>query len=165
MWFVKNMAMRLSRVLLRCIPVLLFACFLPEPFGLRLPPNALCGILCPVSMLLGFLVLIAFSMLVYISAFYTLSSTGIRILTASLIEFLSGAIIPIPFFPTWLQPVIQALPFASIQNTPFLIYTGHLSVSEALSSMGIQLLWLIALITLGRCIMKAATRRVVVQGG
>lgn len=165
MWFVKNMAIRLSRVVLRCAPILLFAVFLPDPFGLRLPPDLLSGLLCPLSMLLGFLVLIAFSMLIYISAFFTLSSTGIRILTASVIEFLAGAVIPIPFFPLWLQPVINALPFASMQNTPFLIYTGHLSAADALSRMAAQMLWLVALVILGRLLMNKATRKVVVQGG
>lgn len=165
MWFVKNMAIRLSRVVLRCVPILLFAAFLPEPFGLRLPPDALSAALCPLSMILGFLVLIAFSMLIYISAFFTLSSSGIRILTTSVMEFLAGAVIPVPFFPLWLQPVINALPFASMQNTPFLIYTGHLSPAQALQSMGLQLVWLAALLLLGRLLMKKATGKVVVQGG
>ena len=31
MWFVKNMAIRLSRVVLRCVPLLLFAAVLPDP--------------------------------------------------------------------------------------------------------------------------------------
>jgi ABC-2 type transport system permease protein len=165
MWFVKNMAIRLSRVVLRCAPILLFAAFLPDPFGLRLPPDALSSLLCPLSMILGFLVLIAFSMLIYISAFFTLSASGIRILTTSVMEFLAGAVIPIPFFPTWLQPILNALPFASMQNTPFLIYTGHLSLTQALQSMGLQLIWLVALLTLGRLLMKKATTKVVIQGG
>lgn len=165
MWFVKNMAIRLSRVVLRCAPILLFAAFLPDPFGLRLPPDVLSSLLCPLSMILGFLVLIAFSMLIYISAFFTLSASGIRILTTSVMEFLAGAVIPIPFFPTWLQPILNALPFASMQNTPFLIYTGHLSPTQALQSMGLQLIWLVALLALGRLFMKKATGKVVVQGG
>ena len=165
MWFVKNMAIRLSRVVLRCVPLLLFAAVLPDPFGLRLPPDALSALLCPLAMILGFLVLIAFSMLIYISAFFTLCSTGIRILTTSVMEFFAGAVIPIPFFPTWLQPIINALPFASMQNTPFLIYTGHLSSTQALQSVGLQLIWLIGLLVLGRLLMKKATGKVVVQGG
>ena len=40
MWFVKNMAIRLSKVVLRCLPILLVAALLPAPFGMRLPPGA-----------------------------------------------------------------------------------------------------------------------------
>lgn len=165
MWFVKNMSIRLSRVVLRCVPVLLLAAFLPAPYGIRLPPDLSCAVLFPVSMVAGFLVLIAFSMLIYISAFYTISSTGIRILTASVMEFLAGGVLPIPFFPQWLQPVMYALPFASMQNTPFLIYTGHLSAQEALQSILLQLVWLTALVIAGRLMMKRATVKVIVQGG
>ena len=165
MRFVKNMAIRLSRVVLRCVPILLFAVLLPDPFGLRLPPDISSALLCPLSLVLGFLVLIAFSMLIYISAFFTLSSTGIRILATSVLEFFAGAVIPIPFFPNWLQPYLNALPFASMQNTPFLIYNGHLSPADALHSIALQLLWLVGLTLLGQLLMKKATRKVVVQGG
>ena len=165
MWFVKNMAIRLSRVVLRCAPILLVAAFLPFPYGIRLPENLTCAVLFPISMLLGFGVLIAFSMLVYISAFFTISSTGIRILVSSVLEFLAGALIPIPFFPEWLQPVMYALPFASMQSTPFLIYVGHMTPAEALKSIMLQLVWLIGFILLGRLLMAAAQKKVVVQGG
>lgn len=165
MWFTKNMAIRLSRVLLRCFPILLAAVFLPAPFHLTLPPDCLSGILFLVSVTLGFLVLISFSMLIYISAFYTISSIGIRILATSVIEFFAGAIIPIPFFPEALQPMMYALPFASMQNTPFLIYTGQISGGEILKSIVLQLIWLAVLILIGRLLMKRALKKVIVQGG
>lgn len=165
MWFVKNMAIRLSRVVLRCGPVLLVAALLPAPFGVRLPQSLWAALLFPVSMILGFLVLIAFSMLIYISAFYTLSPMGIRILATSVMEFLTGALIPIPFFPEWLQPIVNALPFASMQNIPFLIYTGHMGFPEALKGMGVQLLWLAGLLLIGRLLMRKSLKKAVIQGG
>lgn len=165
MWFVKNMSIRLSRVVLRCVPVLLVAAVLPKPFGVQPPADAVAAVLFPVSMILGFLVLIAFSMLVYISAFYTVSPMGIRILATSTMEFLAGAVIPIPFYPQWLQNILNLLPFASMQNTPFLIYAGYLTAGEAVRSMVLQLLWLLALLMLGRVLMKKALKKVVVQGG
>jgi len=165
MWFTKNMAVRLSRVVLRCMPILLVAALLPAPFGMRLRASVLSGLLFLLSSILGFLVLVAFSMLIYISAFYTVSPTGIRILATSVLEFLTGALIPIPFFPEWLQPVMYALPFASMQNTPFLIYTGYVSMSEVAQAIGLQMFWLVVLVVLGRCWMKLAMKKVVVQGG
>ena len=164
-WFVKNMAVRLSRVVLRCVPVLLVAALLPAPYGVMLPRSWSAALLFPVSLVLGFLVLVAFSMLIYISAFYTLSPMGIRILASSVMEFFCGALIPIPFLPEWLQPVMYALPFASMQNTPFLIYTGHLDPQTALERIGLQLLWLALLLAAGRLLMANAQKKVVVQGG
>ena len=85
---------------------------------------------------------------------------GVRILATSVIEFFAGALIPIPFFPQWLQPFIYALPFA-----PFLIYTGFLSGWEAVKSIGLQLVWFFALFALGQLLIKHAIKKVVVQGG
>ncbi len=165
MWFIKNMAIRLSRTALRCAPVLLIASCLPAPFGLSLPPNAAMGLLFLFSLILGFLVLISFSMLIYISAFYTISPMGIRILAIPIVEFFAGSVMPIPFFPKALQPVFYSLPFASMQNTPFLIYAGHLGGAEALRRIALQLFWFAALLIVGRMLMKRALKKVVVQGG
>ncbi|MBQ7337263.1 MAG: ABC transporter permease [Clostridia bacterium] len=165
MWFVKNMALRLSRVVLRCLPILLIAAVLPSPFGIRLPATPLAAFLFLISAMLGFFVLIAFNMLIYISAFYTVSPVGIRILATSVVEFFAGAVIPLPFFPTYLQPILNALPFASIQNTPFLIYTGVLDGQDACRTIMLQCLWLAALVVIGLLLMRRALRKVVVQGG
>lgn len=165
MWFVKNMATRLSRVMLRCFPLLLVAALLPAPYGLSLPTSPLALLMFLISMLLGFLVLIAFNMLVYISAFYTISPMGIRILVTSVLEFLAGAVVPIPFFPEWLQPLMYALPFGSIQSTPFLIYVGHLEPTAGFSAVVLQAAWLLALVMIGRIMMRHALKKVVVQGG
>lgn len=165
MWFTKNMAIRLSRMMLRCLPILLISAFLPAPFHITLPPDWLSGVLFLISVILGFLVLISFSMLIYISAFYTISPMGIRILATSVTEFFAGAIIPIPFFPEAVQPILYALPFASMQNTPFLIYTGHIDGIDALKSIALQIVWFAALLIVGHILMKRALRKVVVQGG
>lgn len=165
MWFTKNMAIRMSKMMLRCLPILVVAAFLPHPYGVTLPPDLMSGALFLLSVILGFLVLVSFSMLIYISAFYTLSPMGIRILATSVIEFFAGAVIPLPFFPEALQPIMYALPFASMQNTPFMIYVGHISGAEAIKSILLQLVWLVALVIIGRITMNRALKKVVVQGG
>jgi len=165
MWFAKNMAQRLARVVLRCVPILLVAALLPEPFGMTLPVSWEAGVLFSASLVLGFLVMIAFIMLIYISVFYTISPTGIRILAATLAEFLSGSLIPIPFYPEKLQKLLYALPFASTQNTPFLIYTGYLDTATALERMGLQLVWLAVMVSLGLLLTNRALKKTVIQGG
>lgn len=165
MWFVKNMAIRLSRVVLRCFPILLVVALLPAPYGIAAPESLPAFLMFLISMLMGFLVLVAFNMLVYISAFYTVSPMGIRILVTSVLEFLCGAVIPIPFFPEWLQPLMYILPFGSMQNTPFLIYVGHLSPAAGWQAIGLQVIWLCVLVLIGKGIMRHALKKVVVQGG
>lgn len=165
MWFIKNMSVRLSRAVLRCMPILIVAAFLPEPYNISLPVSLSAGLLFLLSMTLGFMLLVAFSMLIYISAFYTLSPMGIRILTISVLEFFTGAIIPLPFFPESLQTLLYLLPFASIQNTPFQIYNGYMKGNEVSAAIMIQAVWLLVLLASGKLLMKQALRKVVVQGG
>lgn len=165
MWFVKNMAMRMARVALRCLPILVVAALLPAPYGLRMPVSFGMGMLFLVALALGFLVSVSFVMLVYISAFYTLSSSGVRVLGASVVEFLSGVVIPLPFFPEKLQRVLNLLPFASMQNTPILIYTGHMDPGEAMGAIGLQLFWLVFLGGFGLVLIRRALKTVVIQGG
>ena len=170
MWFVRNVADRLSRAVLRCMPILLVALLLPAPYRLILPPDPVLFALFLLSMLLAFMLVVAFCMLVYISAFYTVSSLGVRIIAASVSELLTGAVVPIPFFPDPVREIAQALPFAYMQNIPLRIYSGDISLAgsgehSALLSIGMQLLWLAALVIAGRLWMGRALKKVVVQGG
>ena len=165
MWFVTGLAVRTSRALLRFAPILLVAVFLPAPYSLGLPAGPLAALLFVFSMALGLCVIVALSMLIYISTFYTVSPLGVRVLAGTLMEFFAGGVLPLPFFPDALRTILYALPCASIQNTPFLIYTGHLRSREALLELLLQAVWLVLLVALGRFWMRRAIRRTVVQGG
>ena len=121
--------------------------------------------LCVLSFCLGALVVAAFGMLIYISAFFTISPMGVRLIAVSLVDFLSGSIIPIPFFPKALQLIFSILPFGAMQNVPFRIYGGDLNGIEAIVSILLQAFWLAVLIWIGRMMMKKALHRVVIQGG
>lgn len=165
MWFVKNMALRLARAVLRCMPILVVAAFLPYPYGLSLPPDIIALICFIVSAIIGFCLVIAFCMLLYISTFFTISPLGVRVAAAALSEILCGAVVPIPFMPDGLRQVVELLPFASMQNLPLRIYSGNIAGDEMIKLMLLQVFWLIFLITVGVLWMRYALKRVVVQGG
>ena len=78
MWFVRGLAVRLSKAVLRCMPILIVSCFLPSPYGLTLPGDITTWVLTLLSMTLGLLLIVAFNMIVYMSVFYTVSSQGIK---------------------------------------------------------------------------------------
>ena len=104
-------------------------------------------------------------MIFYVITFYTISPKGIHSLIVPLVEFFSGAIIPLPFFPDSLQKVLNLLPFASIENTPYLIYVGYIPVEKALWSIALQVFWALVLAGVGILWMRRSLRRVIVQGG
>lgn len=164
-WYARSVANRLSKALLRCVPILTVAVFLPRGYGLTASvsfPAFLCFL---VSLTMGLLVMVALNMLVYGSCLFTVSGDGMRILFASLAEFLAGQVIPLPFFPERVQRILELIPFASTGNVPFRIYGGDLAGSEALRAMGIQILWLVILVAAGRLLCARGERRAIVQGG
>ncbi|MCK9861239.1 ABC-2 family transporter protein [Paenibacillus sp. ATY16] len=164
-WYAKLLAQRLASAILRCVPILLVAFLLPKPYNLTMPPTATTFALFVVTLLLGLAVNIAISMFIYISVFWTMSPVGSTLVIAVIGEFLAGMIIPVPLMPSWMQAITYALPFRWTADFPFRVYSGQIPQSEAVWGILIQVVWLAALILLGRWCLKRALRQVVVQGG
>lgn len=165
MWFFRSVANRLSRAMLRCVPILVFASFLPKPYGISGPASLRHFGWFLLAMLLGFLVTVSFFMVVYGLTFFTISPNGLRMLISSVVEFFAGAIIPIPFFPEKVQAVLEVLPFASMQNVPLRIYSGSMTDEQMVKAVVLQFVWLAVLVITGKLLCRLAEKKVVVQGG
>ena len=165
MWFSRSVANRASRAVLRCVPVLAVAAFLPQPYGLLAPENPALFFMFVVTLLLGLFVMVAFCMLMYVLCFFTISPLGLRTVFVSTVEFFGGAVIPLPFFPEGLQKVMELLPFASMQNVPLRVYSGNMAWTEIGRAAGLQVFWLAALVILGKALCRIAEKRVTLQGG
>jgi len=164
-WFCQAAANRLARTVLRCAPVLVVALVIPEPYRLSLPPDIQQFTLFLLSLTLSLGVVVAFSMLIYVSLFYTLSESGVRFIIAVLADFLAGGTIPLPFFPAPIRAVAEILPFAAMQNMPLRIYSGNIAGADALMGVALQVFWLVVLLFVGRVAMNRALKKVIVQGG
>lgn len=165
MWFFKSMANRLSKAVLRSFPIIITAIFMPKPFRLEAPRNILCFLYFLISLALGFFLVVAFGMIIYIISIYTLSSSGVRIIILGLVEFFAGSVVPLPFFPENIRKIVEMLPFASMQNVPLRIYSGDIMGIEIILRIALQLFWFLATYLLGNYLMHRAMRHVVVQGG
>lgn len=83
----------------------------------------------------------------------------------SMVDFLSGAIIPLPFMPDGVRTFLELLPFAGMFNLPLRIYSGDLTGAPLLRGIGLQCFWLVTLLLAGKALCRAAERKIVVQGG
>ncbi|HEX7715524.1 MAG TPA: ABC transporter permease, partial [Bacillota bacterium] len=164
-WYAKLLAQRLSGALLRCFPILIIAFILPEPYRMSLPPNFSSLGLFLITLCLGVLVLVAISMFIYISVIVTMSPAGSLLMFGVFGEFFSGAIIPVPLMPLWLQRITYVLPFRLAADLPFRVYSGNIASKEAFIGIMVQILWLTILVLVGRITLKKLLRRIVVQGG
>jgi ABC-2 type transport system permease protein len=82
-----------------------------------------------------------------------------------LITLLSGAFIPLWFFPKFLSDLSMFLPFKLIYYAPIAIYLEKTSLSDALWMIAQQALWIGALILLGKWVWRRGIKKMVVQGG
>lgn len=165
LWFFRSTASRLSGAGLRCIPILLVALFLPKSYRLSAPASMEQFALFLLTLGLAVLVAVSYIMLIYISGLYTVSSDGVRRLCSSLMDFLTGGYIPLPFFPTGVRQVLELLPFASMQNVPLRIYSGDLAGSAMYRAIGLQIFWLTTLVAIGRLLCGRAEQKLMIQGG
>lgn len=165
MWFSRSAALRVSKTLLRFWPILLVAFLLPEPIGMTLPKSAFTFVLFLVSSCLTLLVTVSFTLIVYFSCFFTLSSDGLRAILTPVSDLLAGGLLPIPFMPPFLQTVIRLSPFGSMLNAPLRIYSGNICGPEAAETICLQVFWLFAMVMIGLLLQKKGMKKMCIQGG
>ena len=165
MWYFKVIGQRLAMVLLRSIPFLIFLVILPEPYRISLPVSLNHFFLFILTMITGTFLMTALITLYPIITMHTLNEKGVVGIIIALADILSGVVVPIPFFPKFLQKISSILPFQYISDLPFRIYVGNISIKEGLYGLIIQLIWLIILIIIGYTLMQKSLKKVTVQGG
>ena len=165
MWYTRLLSHRLAGVLLRFAPILLVSMLLPYPYGLSAPESLSSFLLFLATLLNGTLLTVAYSMIISISMFRTLSAVGSLTLFGLVSEFLAGMVIPLPLMPLGLQKILMVLPFWLTGDFPFRIYTGHIPVSEALYGVVMQFAWTIVLVSIGIIWLRRIQRKIIIQGG
>lgn len=98
-------------------------------------------------------------------AFWTLETFAAQLIVRWVSDLLSGQVIPLMLFPGIVGRIVFALPFAAIYSTPLLIYVGVIPPAQWAASIAIQLMWLVLFAALSTMVWRAASNRVIVQGG
>lgn len=84
---------------------------------------------------------------------------GLSQIMQATVDLLSGALIPITFFPIILQNIINFFPFSSLIYTPTMIYLGKLTGMELLKALSLQVVWIIILSALAKFMWKMGIKR------
>jgi len=165
MWASKILGERLSMVVLRFLPVIIVAVLLPTPYNLDLSITLPTLILFIVSMILSSLLMTSLVLLYHVLCLFTIDEKGVVNIFMVVSDILSGLVIPIPFFPNFLQNISDILPFRYISDFPFRLYVGNISNYEGIIGILMQIIWIIILVAIGRLITKKALEKAVIQGG
>jgi ABC-2 type transport system permease protein len=161
-WLARDYGRATYHLLFRGVTILLVGHL---SFGLRWPDSPLTYLAFAFSLAVGVAVSFGFRFLMNLSAFWTTDARGTILVGGALITFLSGFLVPLPFFPEWARAVLAVLPFASIVQTPTDIFLERLSGGALLTALAQQVGWAAALLLVCQLAVGLATRRVLVQGG
>lgn len=134
-------------------------------FGMQLPVSAFHALAFLLSCVLSYLILFSLNFLLGMICFLTTDIRNITMAYGGLLGLLSGKLIPIWLYPSWMQAVCEALPFRCIFETPLNIYTGACGRQATLGSVLLQAFWVALLLALGRAAWSRVYRRLSVQGG
>jgi len=133
--------------------------------GITLPPDPVHAILFLFSAVLATLTKFGLVYCVSMVAFWTTGMTGISVARTAIQNIFSGALIPLIFFPGWLQAIAAVLPFQGLISTPALTYLGKMDGPTTALLIAVQAAWAVGLIMLGRLAWRGASRAVTINGG
>jgi ABC-2 type transport system permease protein len=121
----------------------------PEPWAI--------GLFVP-ALLLAFLVRFLLEWTLAQAAFWTTRVSAINQTYFVLLLFLSGQIAPITLMPRPVQILAEILPFRAMVGFPVELLLGRLTLSDVLSGIGTQAVWVIIGLVLLRVVWRAGVR-------
>ncbi|MET9801380.1 ABC-2 family transporter protein [Streptomyces sp. NPDC006368] len=134
-------------------------------FDIALPARPLTWLAFLLSVALGVVVSFAVWYLVALSAFWLMDGAGVVQVAWLSGTFFSGMLLPLTVFPGLLGEVARVLPWASMLQVPADVFLEKRTGWGLVEAYAFQACWALVLLAAGRVLQRAATRRVVVQGG
>jgi ABC-2 type transport system permease protein len=151
--------MSLSAITIPTILLMVFVFHIEIPLGIGL-------VLFPFSLILAYLLSFCFDYFIGLIGFYTESVWGLSITKEIIVTVLSGALIPLQFFPDVIQKILLWLPFQAIYYTPLtMVAKPTLGWGTFLPMLGVQLFWVAALFVLTRLFYNQAVKVLRISGG
>jgi ABC-2 type transport system permease protein len=134
-------------------------------FPVQGPASAASFALFLAATFLGFIVYALLNFAIGLLAFSLKSIQGVLRAKYFLVQFLSGLLLPLAFFPSALRNALEWLPFQAITYVPLQLYLGKIPESAAVPALGVQLIWVFILLAIGQVLWVQMRDRLTVQGG
>jgi ABC-2 type transport system permease protein len=161
-WLARDLGRALVGFLLRGVTIMLLYDLI---FEMAHPTNLMQWAAVVIAVLLSWLVSFAWRFLINLAAFWTPNARGIGRFGFVLTWFFSGFLMPLRFYPGWVQTIARLTPFPHMLNTVVEVYLGVLPGPALWQALLNQLLWTIGLIFIGHLVLRTAVRRLVILGG
>jgi len=143
------------------VPTILLMVFV---FQVSIPLSAPLALL-PFSLVFAFVLTFCFDYGVGLSGFYTESIWGISTVKDTLVLVLSGALIPLQFFPDTIRDILRWLPFQAVYYTPLSLVTLPDEGWQHVTRFGVQVGWMVVLLAATRVLYGRAVKVLRIAGG
>ncbi len=161
-WMAQDLGRAIVNLVFRGLPILgLFALI----FDLAYPESLTQWLGFALALALAWGISFGWRFLINLSAFWTPDARGIIYFFFVLSWFFSGFLMPLRFFPQWVQQLSAFTPFPLMLDTTMEIYLGILKGPEMVEALLTQLAWIAGLILAGQLVLRLGIRRLVIQGG
>jgi ABC-2 type transport system permease protein len=134
-------------------------------FEITVPDEASRWLLFGLSVVLAVAVSFGIRFLVNLCSFWLLDYRGPVVLAIAVNLVLSGAVIPLAFFPEPLATLMRLTPFAAVVQAPVDLYVGEPIGGSIALVLALQVFWAVTLYAAGQLVLAAGTRKLVLQGG
>ena len=129
------------------------------------PPPHLIGFLVVIPAIIGaWLLNFCISVMIGLAAFVTEDVSAFQWIYQKFAFVLGGLLIPLDFYPAWLQNIARALPFSSMVYGPARLFVDPTPQALA-STLGMQLVWITALGLLTGLAYRRGITYLTVNGG
>jgi ABC-2 type transport system permease protein len=154
-----SVLMNMAAITLPTLILIIFVFHIPIQWGPGL-------ILFPISLVLAYLINFSFDYFIGITGFYSESIWGISTTKDVIISVLSGALIPLQFYPEAVQKILMVLPFQAMYHTPLMLVSNPNQEWGALLKMlAVQVVWVVATFIFTRLYYNKAIKVLRVAGG
>jgi ABC-2 type transport system permease protein len=150
------------RAFFMALPVLGVALFV---FEILPPAGFKQALLFTYSIALAFHLFFAINFMTGLLAAYTEKLQGFLWAKFMLMQFLTGLLLPLEFFPASLRVWFDWLPFKGIAYTPMMVYLGKLDGETLWRELALQTGWTIVLLLLCDVMWNRVRRRLSLLGG
>lgn len=133
--------------------------------GIQFPANPLAFLGFIASLFSALLIAFSFSYLWGLLYFWAQAFWGLNTAKTVLLDFFSGGLVPLTFFPGWFQSIANILPFKNIIYIPVSIYLERIPVDMIPKTILIQLIWAVIFWIVSGIVGKYAFKQLEVFGG
>jgi ABC-2 type transport system permease protein len=161
-WMARDLGRAIAQLLTRGLTMMAAYALL---VGISLPQTL--GHWGAVVVALGLAWWVSFSwrFLANLAAFWTPNALGIVRMVFFISLFFAGFLMPLAFFPEWVQQAVYFTPFPHTVNTVVEVFLGVAQGPALLIAFAWQVIWGLALFLAGQLVLSAGVKRLVILGG